>query len=70
MLFLEALRFQDKLSFRLRELMDDGVGGSSGLESGGDFVPVGSGAIDFGARGPEGLCWCEGTLGTVSSGRV
>jgi hypothetical protein len=57
MLFLEALRFQDKLNFRLRELMDDGVGGSSGLESGGgDFVPGGNVAVGFGARGPEGLC--------------
>jgi hypothetical protein len=57
MLFFEALRFQDKLNFRLKELMDDGVGGSSGLESGGgDFVPGGRVAIDFGARGPEGLC--------------
>lgn len=56
MLFLDALRFQDKLNFRLRELMDDGVGGSSGLESGGgDLVPGGNVVIDFGARGPEGL---------------
>jgi len=56
MLFFDALLFQDKLNFRLRELMDDGVGGSSGLESGGgDLVPWGKVAIDFGARGPEGL---------------
>jgi len=58
MLFLEALRFQDKLSFRRRELIDDGVGGSSGLDSGGgDFVPVDFVAIDLGARGPEGFGW-------------
>ncbi len=57
MLFLEALRFQDRLNFLLKELMDDGVGGSSGLESGGgDFVPADFMAIGFGARGPEGLC--------------
>jgi len=33
--FLEALRFHDRLSFLLSELIDEGVGGSSGLESGG-----------------------------------
>lgn len=56
MLFFEALRFQDKLSFRRRELMDDGVGGSSGLESGGgDLVPARFAVIGFGARGPEGF---------------
>lgn len=36
--FLEALRFQDMLNFLLNELMDDGVGGSSGVGAGpGDF---------------------------------
>jgi len=68
MLFFEALRFQDKLSFRLREVMDDGVGGSSGLGSGGGDFPAG-GFVEtgLGARGPEGLCDCEGTSASVSS---
>ena len=58
MLFLEALRFHVKLNFRLIELMDDGVGGSSGLESGaGDFVPVDFVDVDLWVRGPEGLGW-------------
>jgi hypothetical protein len=51
---LEALRFHDKLSFLLSELMEEGVGGSSGLESGGgDFA--GFVLAGFGARGPDGL---------------
>jgi hypothetical protein len=54
--FLEALRFHDKLSFLLSEVMDEGVGGSSGLESGGgDLACRVVVATGFGARGPEGL---------------
>ena len=70
MLPLDALRFQDKLSFRLKELMDEGVGGSSGLESGpGDFVVGGFVAMGFGAaRGPEGLCCCTGGSAAAGSG--
>lgn len=61
-LLLDALRFQDKLSFRLSELMDEGVGGSSGLESGaGDFEVGCFVAIPLGAaRGPDGLLCCGG----------
>jgi hypothetical protein len=71
MLFFEALRFHDKLNLRLSELIDDGVGGSSGLGSGGgDVVPTDFVAIGFGARGPEGLWWWAGISGTESSGKV
>lgn len=50
--FFVVLRFHDKLSFLRRELIDDGVGGSSGSEAGGvgDFAFMGRGA-----RGPEGF---------------
>jgi hypothetical protein len=66
---LEALRFHDKLSFLLSELIDEGVGGSSGLESGGgDFG--GLAAAGFCARGPEGLVWWIAKSGAVSSGAV
>lgn len=41
MLFLDWLRFQDKLNFRLRELMEDGVAGSSGLDRGGGDLGTG-----------------------------
>lgn len=65
--FFEALRLNVRLSLRLMELMDEGVGGSSGLERGGgdfatDFVLV------LCARGPEGLCTAKSTA--ESSGRV
>lgn len=67
MLFFEALRFQDRLNLRLRELMDEGVGGSSGLERcGGDFSTAF--VLDLCARGPEGLCTGKSTV--VSKGRV
>lgn len=70
MLALEALRFQDRLSFRLSELMDDGVGGSSGLDSGGDDLAGGAlVATECGGLGPDGLC-CIGMPGTISNGRV
>lgn len=58
--FFDALLLNVKLSLRLIELIDEGVGGSSGLERGGGdfaagFVVV---AVVFGfcARGPWGLC--------------
>ena len=55
-LAFEALLFQDKLSFRLNELIEDGVGGSSGLERGGEFLVAGAlVAMDFGGLGPDGL---------------
>lgn len=51
---LEAPLFHDRLSLRRSELMDDGVGGSSGSDmGGGDFVLV---LIGFCALGPEGFC--------------
>lgn len=56
-LFFEELRFQDKLSFRLMEPIDEGVGGFSGLEAGGDFPT--DFVLDLCARGPEGFCTGE-----------
>lgn len=66
----ELLRFQDRLSFLLSELIDDGVGGSSGLGRG-----TGDLGLDttLGARGPDGLIvgGCSGgTSEGPSSGRV
>jgi hypothetical protein len=71
---LDALRFQDKLNFRLNELLiDEGVGGSSGLDNGGEafvegalVVAVAAVVIGFGAaRGPDGFWWCTGsTMGS------
>ena len=59
---MELLRFQDKLSFLLREDIEEGVGGSSGLDScvgdfGGGFI-VGFDVTFDGclwARGPDGF---------------
>jgi len=50
---LELLRFHDKLNLRLSELLiEEGVGGSSGLVcGGGDF-----GFVTLGALGPIGFC--------------
>lgn len=48
---LEPLRFHDMLSFLLRELMDDGVGGSS-IPGAGDLVD----ALEVSTvRGPFGF---------------
>lgn len=45
-------RFHDKLNFLRSELIDDGVGGSSGSDAGG----VGEIALEGrGARGPDGF---------------
>lgn len=53
--FFDVPLFHDRLSFLRNELMDDGVGGSSGSEAGGgDLVPDLAG---LGARGPDGFCW-------------
>ena len=56
MLDLELLRFHDKLSFLLSELIEDGVCGSSGSSGGGDCL---AGFVDLGARGPVGF-FCGG----------
>lgn len=65
MLAFDALRFQDKLSFRLSELIEDGVGGSSGLDSGpGDFGA--RGLLAAGSRGPDGRC-CVIVVPTLTS---
>lgn len=63
--FLDALRFHDRLNFRLIEVpIDDGVGGSSeSVGGGGDFAVDDFAAAGFGARGPEGF-W----VGTDASG--
>lgn len=55
--FLDALRFHERLNFRLMEVpIDDGVGGSSGSAGGGgDFAVEDLAAAGFGARGPEGF---------------
>jgi hypothetical protein len=68
---LEALRFHDKLSFLLSELIDEGVGGSSGLDSGGGDL-AGLAVAVFSARGPEGLLrWVvDSAAAVLSSGRV
>jgi len=63
MLDLELLRFHDRLSLRRRELIEDGVGGSSGLGNGGGDFPV---DVDFagfaiGGRGPDGFCGPPGS---------
>jgi hypothetical protein len=58
MLFLEPLRFHDRLNFLRNELMDDGVGGSSGLDRGGGDLAL---ADAFCARGPDGLTTSEST---------
>jgi hypothetical protein len=51
---LELLRFHEMLSFLLKELIDEGVGGSSAVEGGvGDLVVV---LVSFRARGPVGFC--------------
>lgn len=52
---LDALRFQDKLSFLRSELIEDGVGGSSGLMGGGDFDASAGVILAAGARGPKGF---------------
>jgi hypothetical protein len=53
MLPLDVPRFHERLSFRLSELIDPGVSGSSGLDIGsGDF---GAGFAVAWARGPEGF---------------
>jgi hypothetical protein len=49
------LRFHERLSFLLKELIEDGVGGSSGLERG--MGDLGADFCALGARGPEGF-WC------------
>lgn len=68
--FFDALRFHDRLSFLLSDVMDEGVGGSSGLDSGGGdlggFIVTG-----LGARGPEGLVWWTAdSVEGVSSGAL
>lgn len=59
---LEVLRFHDKLNFLRKELIEDGVGGSSGSEIGGvgDFAFTGRWA-----RGPEGFCGGFTSRGSV-----
>lgn len=54
MLLFDLLRFRERLSLRLKLLIDEGVGGSSGLGSaGGDLF---AGLVSFWARGPVGFC--------------
>jgi hypothetical protein len=49
---LELLRFQDRLSFLLRELIEEGVGGSSGLGCCiGDFGVVCNAGFDVAFEG-------------------
>lgn len=55
LLFFELPRFQVRLSFRLRELIDEGVAGSSLGPGVGD---LGIGLSIFKARGPAGF-WCK-----------
>ena len=54
MLLLEFPRFQDRLSFRRMELIEEGVCGSSGVGSGGGDLDVVDSA-SLGARGPAGF---------------
>jgi len=62
MLDLELLLFQDMLSLRRRDAMEDGVAGSSGLDNGpgaGDFDVEALVAGAAWALGPDGFCGAE-----------
>lgn len=65
MLFFEVLLFQPRLSFRRREVPEDGVEGSSGLDAlvGVSFL---TGFDNFWARGPVNLAGLWGSVVDVS----